>query len=484
MKLTDSQKRRLARNAAYWAKREDEALKHYIKDEAEYDKQIKQIYASMLHNIQSEINSFYGRYADKEGISLAEAKKRVSKLDIAAYERKAKRYVKDKDFSKQANEEMRLYNATMRINRLEMLKANIGLHLIEGHDELEKFMGEILGDRTMEELERQAGILGKTIRTNAKLAHTIPNASFRHATFSDRVWMNQAMLKNELSSLLQTGMIQGKNPRVLARELEKKFATSRFNAERLMRTEMARVQTEAQKQSYERNGVEYFEFVTNSGCCDVCKAMNGKVYPVSKLTPGLNAPPLHPHCRCSTAPWVDNEEYEAWLSYLEQGGTTETWDAMKNRLARRKADNESVFETFNNGQRDIIKPRNIQNNMRTSRVGQESLRYLQENNVPVHLYYGVDSRDSEGMRRYGYYDPIDDAIVIFASETKTVQKTAEVVIHEATHRRIKEAGTQKAEAYCIMQERLHNLRSDVLTTKEVRRIIKLTKKLYPRLKWR
>ena len=121
---------------------------------------------------------------------------------------------------------------------------------------------------------------------------------------------------------------------MLARELEKKFDTSRFNAERLMRTEMARVQTEAQKQSYDRNGVEYFEFVTNSGCCDVCKAMNGKVYPVGKLTPGLNAPPLHPHCRCSTAPWVDSEEYEAWLSYLEQGGTTKTWDAFKEQYIK------------------------------------------------------------------------------------------------------------------------------------------------------
>ena len=122
----------------YWAKREEEALRHYIKDEKEYDKQIEQIYRNMMESIQSEINAFYGRYASKEGITLAEAKKRVTQLDIAAYERKAERYVKNKDFSQRANEEMRLYNATMRINRLEMLKANIGLHLVDGYDELEK----------------------------------------------------------------------------------------------------------------------------------------------------------------------------------------------------------------------------------------------------------------------------------------------------------------------------------------------------------
>ena len=44
----------------YWSKREEEALKHYIKDEKEYDKQIQQIYSNMLDNVQKEIDSFYG----------------------------------------------------------------------------------------------------------------------------------------------------------------------------------------------------------------------------------------------------------------------------------------------------------------------------------------------------------------------------------------------------------------------------------------
>ena len=34
---------------------------------------------------------------------------------------------------------MRLYNATMKINRLELLKANIGLEMVSGFDELQKY---------------------------------------------------------------------------------------------------------------------------------------------------------------------------------------------------------------------------------------------------------------------------------------------------------------------------------------------------------
>ena len=135
----------------YWEQREAEALKHYLQEEQEYQAQLRAIYQNMLDAAQKEIDAFYGRYADKEQITLAEAKRRVSRLDIAAYQRKAKRYVADKDFSKQANEEMRLYNLTMKVNRLEMLKANIGLELVAGHNEQEQFMAKILRGRTEEE---------------------------------------------------------------------------------------------------------------------------------------------------------------------------------------------------------------------------------------------------------------------------------------------------------------------------------------------
>ena len=116
---------------------------------------------------------------------MSEAKRRVSKIDIEEYGRKAARYVKTKDFSKQANDEMRLYNATMKINRLELLKANIGLELVAGFDELQKYFEEKLTNRTMDEFKRQSGILGRTVQNNEKAAHAIVNASFKNATYSD-----------------------------------------------------------------------------------------------------------------------------------------------------------------------------------------------------------------------------------------------------------------------------------------------------------
>ena len=348
-----------ASSSDYWQRREKEALKNRIEDEKEYQKRIEKIYERMIRESTNEINAFYARYASKEGISISEAKKRVSKIDIAEYEKKAQRYVataeRDRQakgktdpnafyFSDKANEEMRLYNATMKINRLEMLKANIGLELVKGHAELETFMNGILKGRTEDELKRQAGILGKTVLSNNKTADAIVNGSFYNATFSERIWSNQALLKADLSKALQSGLIRGKGARELASDIAKRFNVSKSNAERLMITELARVQTEAQKQSFIRNGFKQYTFITNSGCCDICAAISGKHFDVDKMMPGENAPPTHPFCRCSTAAYEDSKEYEEWLDFLDKGGTTEQYKEFKktgaNPLKSRYNDSE------------------------------------------------------------------------------------------------------------------------------------------------
>lgn len=302
----------------YWSRREAAQLRKNTKDELEYNKKIKDTYDYMLDNIQKEINGFYARYAKAEGITLSEAKKRVSKLDIEAYGRKAERYVKDKTFTKEANEEMRLYNATMKINRLEMLKANIGLELVSGFNELQKYFDVILTERTLAEFKRQAGILGKSVLSNEKAAQALVNASYQNATYSDRIWMYQDMLKSELAKELKTGLIQGRNPRVLARHIAKLFGVSRNNAETLMQTELARVQTEAQRQSYDRNGYEQYLYIAEPTACPICRALdNGKPKKVSEMMPGTNAAPMHPHCRCSTAAYMNREEFDERLDGIE-----------------------------------------------------------------------------------------------------------------------------------------------------------------------
>lgn len=309
----------------YWAKREDKARRNYIRDEAKRLKVLQDLYESMYDRIDKEINAFYAKYARDEGITMAEARRRADNLDIEAYARKAKKYVKERNFSQQANDEMKLYNLTMKANRLELLKANIGLELVNGFEDLQMEFGDALTERAIKEDQRQAGILGDSVFMSEKAAETLVNASFHHATYSERIWMHQAILKAEIDKQLRIGLIQGKNPKVLARAIRDRFRVSQRDAERLMITELARVQSGVQKASFERNGYDEYEFIAEPTACPICRALHGKHFKVADMLPGENCEPMHPRCKCSTAayaklPWEETEKQENEKTYIRDSG--------------------------------------------------------------------------------------------------------------------------------------------------------------------
>lgn len=442
----------------------------------------------MLADVQKEIDAFYGKYAEKEGITISEAKKRASQLDMDAYSAKAKKYVKEHDFSDEANEEMRLYNMTMKVNRLEMLKANIGTHLVGGFDEMEKLFGEKLTDRAIDEFERQAGILGDTVQDNNKKAASIVNASFHNATYSERVWMHQDLLKAEIAKNLRTGLIQGKNPRVLAQDIRRTFGSSRYNAERLMRTEMARVQTDAQMQSFKENGFGEYQFLALGNACEICRALDGKHFPVDKMMPGLNAPPMHPNCRCSTSAYMDRKEFDQWLDGKSKGSATEEWNKLKNTGKASTNTNKSgiinkakdlgLFPLINlPSDSQKIRPNTILKELKNSSKGQKALAYLENNNIIVGLNYGPAEKGVRASQQ-------GEIFKLNVENLKSDKDAAAAVVHEITHHKYNIGGTQKAEVICFMEEYKFLKGVDKVSRSVVKRIIRGVKEQYGSYDWK
>ena len=55
------------------------------------------------------------------------------------------------------------------------------------------------------------------------------------------------------------------------------------------------------------------------------------------MMPGENAAPMHPYCRCSVAAWEDSDDYEAWLDFLDKGGTTKEWEKLKDFVEKEES---------------------------------------------------------------------------------------------------------------------------------------------------
>lgn len=312
----------------YWKQREQDEqdwINENIKNGQDFDKLTQKYYDSLLQNINKDISEQYIRYAKREGYTLSEARKKVSQEDINAFSSEAKRItakartiykkkgkVEYADFSDEVNTRLRLYNATMRINRLEMLKAQIGLEMIENNMDIYGTVIDYLNDSYINELKRQAGILASSA-SNVKAAETasIVMATTGNANFSERLWANSDVFKARLDQLLTKQMVQGLNPTVIARDLKPylkdEVKNARYVTERLARTETSRVQGQAQLNSFRKYGYKYVKWIAEPSACKVCAsiaATNDGVYTLDDVP----TKPVHPNCMCSFSAWYDKEE--------------------------------------------------------------------------------------------------------------------------------------------------------------------------------
>ena len=225
--------------------------------------------------------------------------------------------LKYSDFSKDVNDRLKLYNATMRINRLEMLKSEIGQEMLDAHMKVNVDLISKLSDDYQSEIKRQAGILGETVSKGGytDLAKLLSKREGDY-TFSQRIWINQDILKAELDELLTSATIQGQSPLKIARKLRGQVAETvnnhRYVTERIVRTESARIQTQAQLDSFHKFDYQYCKWVAEPSACDVCKEISegGRtgegIYRVDDV-PDI---PVHPNCRCSIAAYAPSDEAE------------------------------------------------------------------------------------------------------------------------------------------------------------------------------
>ena len=154
----------------------------------------------------------------------------------------------------------------------------------------------------------------------------------------------------------------------------------------------------------------------------------------------------------------------------------------KRKIRERRGRNTQFaqrFEEYNNGSNDTITTRKLMNNLNKTVVGKEVVEYIVNHpEVRIYMCYNVEhERGVKGVQE-------GNEITIYASETRTVQETAEILIHEITHYRYNIGGSRWAECVCFAQEAKHRTGKSELTGLELRNIIKLVEELYPELPWR
>lgn len=161
---------------------------------------------------------------------------------------------------------------------------------------------------------RQVYELGQSItvkanfnRLNPALVRKTLDYPWSGAMFSDRLWNDKETLGKNLRVGLTQSMILGESIPQITDRINRNIETSRYNAERVARTETKRVTYCAHNDAYEDMGVDELEYRCANGgdhrTCSNCHADNGKHYKRG-TEPTL---PRHPNCRCVYIPVVSDE---------------------------------------------------------------------------------------------------------------------------------------------------------------------------------
>lgn len=316
-----------ADNRLYNAERKAQA--ELIKRDLDRDKLITQLYQESYDRLQAQIDKFYLGYAGREGLTKQEAMKRASEFDVTKFAEKARKAVKEKDFGHKTNSWLRVYNLKMKVSRLELLKAELGLEINSLTSNLEEVFDKARRSEYLAEYKRQAGILGISSKGATKRLEAVLDADFYGQSFSSRVWG-----KNGLQSMLQKDVFASLN-RIYTdmngyqkemKRLAERYNTSESSAKRLLKTEIARINADTDHAMLKDNGFTHMIFVAEPGACNICGPLDNTAVPIDKVEKGVNMFPMHPNCRCSAYGHIEMrykdgrstlDKYEFWDTTIE-----------------------------------------------------------------------------------------------------------------------------------------------------------------------
>ena len=307
------------KNSEYWKLRFEQLEQAQNGQGAAAFAEIERQYKEAQKQIEGQIARWYQRFADNNGITLAQARQYLKGAALKEFQWDVQDYIKygqDNALMGGWMKELENASAKYHISKLEALK-------IQTQQSLEvmfsKQMGTVtgaMGDifesgyyHTAYELQKGFNIGWDIAGLDQSQIEKVLSKPWAvdGKNFSERIWTNKEKLISELHGELTQNIMLGADPQKAIDSLAKKMNTSKQNAGRLIMTEEAYFSSAAQRDCFNDLDVEQYEIVAtlDSHTSDICRSLDGKHFPMKDFQAGVTAPPFHVYCRSTTVPYFD-----------------------------------------------------------------------------------------------------------------------------------------------------------------------------------
>lgn len=319
--FSDKQAKNLMKNADYWKNRFSQLEEAQNKKGTEAFKEIEAQYKQAQKEIEGKINTWYQRLAVNNGITAAEARKRLSKSDLKEFKWDVEdyiRYGKENAIDGKWMKQLENASAKVHITKLEELKIQTQQSLEEMYAKQMSTVSSAMTDtyksgyyHTAYEIQKGLNIGWDIAGLNQSEIEKVISKPWAvdGKNFSERIWGNKDKLISKVHSELTRNIKLGADPQKAINNIAKKMNTSKTNAGRLVMTEEAYFSSIAQKECFEELEVEEYEIVAtlDSHTSEICRSLDGKHFPMKNYEPGVTAPPFHVNCRSTTVPYFDDD---------------------------------------------------------------------------------------------------------------------------------------------------------------------------------
>ena len=299
-------------NKSYWLKRSEELDKVATKVEKEVMKELSALYRDAFRSIEKEVNDFMMKYAVDHKLDYATVTQMLTPIDLAEYNEKIQElHAMYRDTkSEYIKIEIERLKARSKITRLRALQDAINVELCKVTHEYQMTLEDTLIGLFSDQYAKACELMGV-------MAPGIPREAIKKIIeypyagkmFSDRIWDNKDALVKYIQQDLTVGIIRGDSIQKMARQLKKDLKVLYYQAERLVRTETNYAMNQAHLKGYKDSGVvEKYEFLAahDKRTSKLCRDLDGKMFELSKAVVGENYPPMHPNCRSTVVPVLED----------------------------------------------------------------------------------------------------------------------------------------------------------------------------------
>nr|DAQ96999.1 MAG TPA: minor capsid protein [Caudoviricetes sp.] len=306
---------------SYWEKRSIDVEKLIQEKNDQTVIKVNEFFEAVMKELNEQIRKIFSTYLTDSGMSIQEALKMLNTKQTRDAYNTLKRIYERTDDPDLKQEILNRLNAPAYASRIARIEALRDLIFCEAQS-VGWYTEKMLQPRMIDAYSTSFYQTHYTIQKGTGLAYDFNNLSnpavkaaiatdWKGSNYSKRIWKNTDKLANDLEEILTRGLLSGISGKKMATELNKRMQSGRYEADRLIRTEVNYVAGQARLKAYGDTGAKKYIYIATLDLrtSAVCRKLDKTIHLVKDAEVGVNFPPMHPNCRSVDSAYIDGRDY-------------------------------------------------------------------------------------------------------------------------------------------------------------------------------